>query len=123
MRSSSPPEPTMTRASGCQSARVNTALSHPIKSSSVTMAWLTAVCTEPSRVCTISAITFSGSSTHTALVSYPMTSAIPRANASVASGSRTGTTLSKPKSVNDFNSSEASASASSLHVTPIECKR
>ena len=52
-----------------------------------------------------------------------MTSAMPRANASVASGIRTGTTLSNPESERDFNSSEASASASSLHVTPMECRR
>ena len=52
-----------------------------------------------------------------------MTSAIPRANASVASGSRTGTTLSNPDSVRDFSSSEASVLASSLQVTPMECRR
>ena len=47
----------------------------------------------------------------------------PRANAAVASGSRTAMTLAKPESVRDFNSSDASASASSLQVTPMECRR
>ena len=41
MRSSRPPpEPTTTSAFGCQSARVNTALSHRIRRSSLSMAWL-----------------------------------------------------------------------------------
>ena len=121
--SRSPPEPTTTNASGPQSARVKTALNHRSSASSVSMAWFTAVCTAPSLLWTMSMITVSGSITQTAVTSDPITSAMPHAKASVASGSRTGTTLSKPHSVNDFNSSEASVSASSLHVTPMECNR
>ena len=121
--SRSPPEPTTTNASGLQSARVKTALNHRSSASSVSMAWFTAVCTAPLLLWTMSMITVSGSITQTAVTSYPITSAMPHAKASVASGSRTGTTLSKPHSVNDFNSSEASVSASSLHVTPMECNR
>ena len=67
-RVESPPEPTMTSASGCQSARVKTVLSHLIRCFVGNDAWLTAVCTAPSRCCTISAITDSGSMTHTAVV-------------------------------------------------------
>ena len=52
-----------------------------------------------------------------------MTPAIPRASASVASGNRTATTLSKPDSDNDSRRREASVSASSLQVTPIEWRR
>ena len=120
---SSLPEPTTTNASGRQSALAKTVLSHRSNDSSVSMAWLTAVCTAPSPEWTMSMITVSGSITHTAVTSYPMTSAMPHARASVASDRRTGTTLPKPQSVNDFNSNEASASAPSLHVTPIECNR
>ena len=40
--------------------------------------------------------------TQTAVISWPMTLAIPRASASVASGSRTATTLSKPDSDKRF---------------------
>ena len=41
--SRSPPEPTTTNASGCQSAAVNTVLSHRISCSSLSIVWLTAV--------------------------------------------------------------------------------
>ena len=45
------------------------------------------------------------------------------ANASVASGSRIGMMLSKPESASESSSSEASTAASSLQVTPIDCRR
>ena len=121
--SKSPAEPTTTNASGAQSARVNTALSQLMRSSSESIAWLKAVCTAPSVVLTMSEIADWGSTTHTAVVAYPSTSATPRARASVASGIRIATTLSKPDSDSDSSSIEASRSASSLQVTPMECSR
>ena len=48
------------------------------------------------RESTTSATAPSGSTTQTDVTSEPMTSPMPRANASVASGSRIGTTLRKP---------------------------
>src|SRR4051812_20738735 len=118
-----PAEPTTTSASGCQSALVKTVLNQLIKLSSESMEWLNAVWTAPSEVLTTRLITASGSMTQTAVVSYPMTAAMPRARASVASGSRIATTLSKPDSDSDCISADASASASSLQVTPIEFNR
>ncbi|KMO70995.1 hypothetical protein MCHUDSM44219_05322 [Mycolicibacterium chubuense] len=61
-------DPTSTSASGSQSARVNTALNQPIRSSSVTTVLLTAVWTAPSSGVTTSAMSWPGSTTHTAVV-------------------------------------------------------
>nr|CRL72350.1 hypothetical protein CPGR_02293 [Mycolicibacterium malmesburyense] len=85
--SRSAPEPTSTNASGRQSALVNTVLSQRISDSSLSIEWLTAVCTAPSRVWTTSAMTASYSITHTAVTWLPIKSATPHANASDASGS------------------------------------
>ena len=79
--------------------------------------------TAPLAACTIMVMANSGSMVHTAVVPQPSASAIPRATASFASGKRTGTTLSKPDSDSDCMSIEASASASSLQVSPMDLSR